>query len=149
MLITIILSGLVPSVVFAALLGLHQRTRVRLGDERGVALQTVIVIVVLLAIAGAIAGVLLTRGGEAVAEAEQQDILVDAADITNEGLCESYGFSWAGGNCYRTVPVAKPASDFTTQSDCEAAAHLGEDLGYTWNADPDGDPLTDDARCEA
>ena len=39
-------------------------------DVQGIALQTVIVIVVLLAIAGAVAGVLLTRGGEAVTELE-------------------------------------------------------------------------------
>ena len=80
-------------------------------DVRGVALQTVIVIVVLLAIAGAVAGVLISRGGEAVAEAERQDIVRDASEFTHEGLCESYGLTWTSGSCYRTLPV-QPASEY-------------------------------------
>ena len=112
----------------------------------GVALQTVIVIVVLLAIAGAVAGVLLSRGGEAVAEAEQQEILVDAADITNKGLCQSYGFIWADGvnTCYRTLPSAPDPSTFTSASACTGATHLGIALNYTWDDKGDSDPNNDE-----
>lgn len=132
-----IVSLMVPLIVGLATIGIPAGAPRLVSDVRGVALQTVIVIVVLLAIAGAVAGVLITRGGEAVAEAEQQEILVDASDITNPGLCESYGFSWAGGACYRTVPVQRPAEDFTTESACNDYEHLGS-KPYTWS--PAGDP---------
>lgn len=144
MFITILLSVLLASVIWAAPLLLQTRSGSRRGDQRGVALQTVIVIVVLLAIAGAVAGVLLTRGGEAVAEAERQEILVDASEITNEGLCKSYGFTWADNSCYRTVPAAPLASSFNNMGEdvCEGAVHLGQMLNYTWTDDPDdADPL--------
>ena len=98
----------------------------------GVALQTVIVIVVLLAIAGAVAGVLLSRGREAVAEAERQDIVRAASEFTQEGLCESYGFTWTSGSCYRTVPVRQAASTFTTKSTCEDYTYQGN-KPYTWH----------------
>ena len=63
-------------------------------DNRGIALQTVIIIVVLLAIAGAVAGVLLARGGEAVGELEDREVEVDLGDIENETLCEELGGTW-------------------------------------------------------
>ena len=99
MLAVIVLSVVVP--VLAGILSLVRRDRLRLSvaDVRGIALQTVIVIVVLLAIAGAEAGVLLTRGGEAVQEVERQDITREASEFTNEGLCEAYGFTWSSGTC--------------------------------------------------
>ena len=52
----------------------------RVADIRGVALQTVIVIVVMLVIAGAVAGVLLTRGGEVVSDLEGQEVGPVTAD---------------------------------------------------------------------
>ena len=65
-------------------------------DERGIALQTVIIMVVLLAIAGAIAAVLLTRGGEAASQLEAQSIsAVKAKNITSRALCNnSNGLVW-------------------------------------------------------
>ena len=63
---------LVPAA--AAVLAQRRGLATRLADIRGVALQTVIVIVVMLVIAGAVAGVLLTRGGEVVSDLEQQEV---------------------------------------------------------------------------
>lgn len=70
-------------------------------DMRGIALQTVIVIVVLLAIAGAVAGVLVARGG-----AEVQRLDEDAPDVFttlgNQTDCEAAGGVWTatgGGSC--------------------------------------------------
>ena len=75
-----------------------------MSDVRGVALQTVIVIVVLLAIAGAVAGVLLSRGGEAVAEAERQDITRAATEFTNKRpLRGLWLYVGCRGHLYRLV----------------------------------------------
>ena len=63
-----LLSLLVPSVAIAARF-LLPSWRLRIVDDlRGIALQTVIIMVVLLAIAGGVAAVLLSRGGEAVSD---------------------------------------------------------------------------------
>ena len=43
-------------------------------DQRGIALQTVIILVVMLAIAGTVAAVLLSRAGDVTSEMETQDI---------------------------------------------------------------------------
>lgn len=108
MLTAIALSAALPSLGVVVYLLRKYRPELQPRDIRGVALQTVIVIVVLLAIAGAVAGVLLTRGGEAVEEAERQDITREASEFDNDRLCEAYGFDWswtdpnnhdAGGTC--------------------------------------------------
>ena len=49
-------------------------------------LQTVIIMVVLLAVAGAVAGVLLTRGGEAVSDIERQQVAREPSDFSTETL---------------------------------------------------------------
>ena len=103
MLTVIVLSIAVPSLAGVAYLGLRSRLPRLAANVRGIALQTVIIMVVLLAVAGAVAGVLLTRGGEAVSEVERQEITRDPADFTNSGLCEGYGFTWnAAGTCTQT-----------------------------------------------
>lgn len=95
MLTAIAISAALPFVGGAVYLIRRQRPGLQLSDIRGVALQTVIVIVVLLAIAGAVAGVLLTRGGEAVQEAENQEITRDPTEFNNQKrLCEAYGFTY-------------------------------------------------------
>ncbi|MXY08936.1 MAG: hypothetical protein F4Z00_12495 [Acidimicrobiaceae bacterium] len=91
---TFVISIVVPLAVGATLLAARSRLPKLAADTRGIALQTVIVMVVLLAIAGGVAAVLLTRGGEAVSDIEQQEILRNAGDYTNETLCEAAGFSW-------------------------------------------------------
>ncbi len=90
-----ILSLTIPVVAGAVYL-LAQRDKLpkRVADARGIALQTVIIMVVLLAIAGGVSAVLLTRGGEAVDNIERTDITRDAGDYSNETLCEAAGFTW-------------------------------------------------------
>jgi hypothetical protein len=56
---------------------------------RGIALQTVIVIVVMLVIAGGVAGVLLSRGGEVISDLEGQD--VSSSEISDAVECGSAG----------------------------------------------------------
>ena len=59
------------------------------GDERGIALQTIIIMVVLLAIAGAVAAVLLTRAGEDTTRLEEETTRWD--EITDARGCEIAG----------------------------------------------------------
>ena len=94
MLTVAVLSLVIPSLAGAAYLALRGTLPNLVADARGIALQTVIVMVVLLAIAGAVAAVLLTRGGEAVTEIERQKITQDASNYTNKVLCSQAGFNW-------------------------------------------------------
>ena len=64
-------------------------------DLRGIALQTVIIMVVLLAIAGGVAAVLLNRGGEAVTDIERQQISRQASEFSGSSLCKAAGFVWS------------------------------------------------------
>ena len=91
-------------------------------DERGIALQTIIIMVVLLAIAGSVAAVLLNRAGQETANLEG-GVSSTAYGITNEQGCNIGGYTWqitttaatiddddeeglkAAG---RTIPVANP-----------------------------------------
>ena len=94
----------VPSLFGIASLGLRRRSECISADIRGIALQTVIIMVVLLVIAGAVAGVLLTRGNEAVSDLERQDVSRAASDFSNRALCVAGGFKWtsvAGGSACR------------------------------------------------
>ena len=94
MLTVVILSIVVPSLVATAGVALTGKLPNLVADARGIALQTVIIMVVLLAIAGGVAAVLLSRGGEAVRDIERQDITRDAADFSGKSLCEAAGHSW-------------------------------------------------------
>ena len=69
----IVVSVLVPIAAAAILLAVRNRLPRLAADVRGIALQTVIVMVVLLAIAGAVAAVLLSRGSEAISEVEESE----------------------------------------------------------------------------
>ena len=142
----IVLSVVVPSVAGLIYLALRKGFLIAPADVRGIALQTVIIMVVLLAVAGAVAGVLLARGGEAVEEVQRQDITREASEFSNERLCNAYGFSWAAGTCYSTLPTAPTAASFNDRGKpaCEDAVHLGNRLGYTWTDDPNSnDPLSE------
>lgn len=99
----VILALAVPALIAIACLGLRRAQSTPMvrslalakgADTRGIALQTVIVIVVLLAIAGAVAGVLLTRGSEATSQLEDTDVVRDAWEYNSETLCEAAGFDW-------------------------------------------------------
>ena len=97
MLAAIIVSLLAP---VAGLLLLRRLSPRVVADLRGIALQTVIIMVVLLAVAGAVAGVLLARGGEAVSD-------IDRAQVTrspnvydgSEALCRAAGYTYSAGTC--------------------------------------------------
>ena len=94
MLTVVLLSIVVPGVGGAAYLILRGQLPKLASDVRGIALQTVIVMVVLLAIAGGVAAVLLSRGGEAITDIENQKIARQASDYTNKVLCDAAGFKW-------------------------------------------------------
>ena len=63
-------------------------------DERGIALQTVIIMVVLIAIAGAIAAVLFSAAEEASDELENSSISVNAYAAATEGQCTRSNGDW-------------------------------------------------------
>ena len=94
MLTVVVLSLVMPSLVAAAGLALRSKLPNLVADVRGIALQTVIIMVVLLAIAGGVAAVLLSRGGEAVTDIERQQITRSAADFSGTALCKAAGFNW-------------------------------------------------------
>ena len=62
-------------------------------DERGIALQTIIIMVVLLAIAGSVAAVLLNRAGQETANLEG-GVSSTAYGITNKQGCDIGGYEW-------------------------------------------------------
>ena len=93
MLTVIVLSIVVPSVAAAVFMALRGRLPIPVADRRGIALQTIIIMVVLLAIAGAVAAVLVTRAGT------ETDRLDDGetdrwTEIGNKTGCEIAGGTW-------------------------------------------------------
>ena len=76
-------------------------------DQRGIALQTVIIMVVLLAIAGGVAAVLLNRGSEASDQLASADFGLSASSFTNETGCHSAGHGWNGSTCQSLVETNK------------------------------------------
>lgn len=108
----------IPSLILLAYLGMRRTQSMpfarslalaRGGDARGIALQTIIIMVVLLAIAGAVAGVLLTRAGQTTQQAETADVTsaIDTpAECTNTQLVGSeLGTLNAAGTRCTFVPV--------------------------------------------
>ena len=85
----------VPSLFGIVSWGLRGRSEGVSADRRGIALQTVIIMVVLLVIAGAVAGVLLSRGNQAVTDLERQDITQAATNYTHRNLCLAAGYKWS------------------------------------------------------
>ena len=97
MLVVIALSLALPVAAGTAFVALRGRASSLIADARGIALQTVIIMVVLLAIAGGVAAVLLSRGGEAITDIERQQISRTAADFSGPALCKAAGFTWNTG----------------------------------------------------
>ena len=83
-------------------LALRGRLPKLVADRRGIALQTVIIMVVLLAIAGGVAAVLLNRGGQAVTDIERQQITRSASEFKGSALCHAAGHSWNATACVTT-----------------------------------------------
>ena len=74
-------------------------------DERGIALQTIIIMVVLLAIAGAVAAVLFNRAGQETQRLEDSAGSVEIYGISSELLCRT------GNGTWQTRTAAVPAGD--------------------------------------
>ena len=90
---TLIIVALVPGIAIAAGLARRKWLADVAADARGIALQTVIVMVVLLSIAGGVAAVLLTRGQDAIAEVERQNVTI-ASRFPDATSCARAGFTW-------------------------------------------------------
>lgn len=97
MLLVIGVSIIVPLAVALGLTALRSKLPRLVVDTRGIALQTVIIMVVLLAIAGSVAAVLLTRGSDAVDDLDQSSVGPEASEYNNERLCERAGYTWSEG----------------------------------------------------
>jgi len=63
-------------------------------DERGIALQTIIVMVALIAVAVAVSAVILTRGSEVADDLERQNVTFQPSRFRTEALCLEYDYSW-------------------------------------------------------
>lgn len=73
-------------------------------DERGIALQTAIIMAVLIAVAVSISAVILSRGGEVADDLQRQNVTFKPERLLTEDLCNKYDFKWdpagdAGGTC--------------------------------------------------
>ena len=90
-------------------------------DERGIALQTVIIMVVMLAIAGAIAGVLFNRAQESQDELEATPVTVNLYRIKDADQCRRAGGNWetatATGDDLAQLQVAFGGSANVTAAD--------------------------------
>ncbi len=149
MLTVIYLTAGVLLLLLADFLAWKRRSSRSSIDIRGIALQTVIILVVLIAIAGAIAAVLVSRGNQAVSEIQRTDITSDASDYTSEPLCTAAGFSWSGSSCGAAAAAGPRPSTYTDQATCTAAQH-------TWTAGTPGtcsassaSSYTSEANCKA
>lgn len=96
-------------------------------DERGIALQTIIIIVVLLAIAGAVSAVLVTRAGT---ETDRLEGETDRwTDIANETGCEIAGGVWnnpgGAGNC--SPPGTAVHNSSTPHAPTAADCHISNE----------------------
>ncbi len=83
----------VPTAFVAAWLLWRRSWSQAFADIRGIALQTVIVIVVMLVIAGGVAGVLLSRGTEVIGDLEASDV---GAACTETSIRDSAGVELTG-----------------------------------------------------
>ena len=89
-------------------------------DQRGIALQTIIIMVVLLAIAGSVAAVLLSRAGEETANLDRGATSA-AYGITNRTGCELGGHQWAAAGTALSN-AEKAALDIARSDDSWTAA---------------------------
>ena len=124
----VMLAIAVPALIAIAYLGLRRAQSTPMvrslalaksADTRGIALQTVIIIVVLLAIAGAVAGVLLTRGTEATSQLEETDVVRDAYEYGSKTLCEAAGFTWDDTMTDWPGRTSGTRTDTTTDDKCQ------------------------------
>ena len=89
----ILISVVVPIAAGALFLAARHRLPKPAADARGIALQTIIVMVVLLAIAGAVAAVLLNRAGSETDRLENET--VDFSQYETKFGCDTADGTWA------------------------------------------------------
>lgn len=138
MALTVAVAAGVPCLVLLTLVGVRRIRSLpftqtpavaRGGNQRGIALQTVIIMVVLLAIAGGIAAVLLQRGQEAETQLAAQAVGVNVYAATNNSQCDRLGGNWAtSGATLTQVGLVQAAgrkqsdgTDFTTAAQLNTA----------------------------
>lgn len=110
----------VPAALGAAWLASRRSWSPAYQDNRGIALQTVIVIVVMLVIAGGVAGVLLSRGAAVQADLEAQDV-TRAVDTAQE--CADAGNTLTAD---ATDAVFTPGTNCVVTSDSNMANDTGD-----------------------
>ena len=147
----------VPCLIGASVFWLNHQTARLVANTSGIALQTVIIMVVLLAIAGAVAAVMVARGNQAVGEIERTNITRQPSDFTSETLCTAAGFTWSSGAC--TSPAASPGppsppvdpgpgaalTAYTVEAHCTAQKHVWSSGACT--ANPTKSAYTVEANC--
>ena len=145
MLTVVMLSMIVASTAVATRWALRGRLPNSVADVRGIALQTVIIMVVLLAIAGGVSAVLLNRGGEAVTDIERQQISREASEFSGSALCNAAGFVWssASSSCHATAAVVVVHIGVTPHT---ALVHCHSAVGGTDNHTHTWDPVL--PRCD-
>lgn len=102
----------------AVTLGLALRQATQAADRRGIALQTVIIMVVLVVIGGAVAAVLVSRAGQETDRLENVDSSIDVDKYASKSLCEQRGHVWSSGAC-----TAGAFGTYDTQGPCVEAGH--------------------------
>ena len=99
----VMLAIAVPALLAIAYLGLRRAQSTPMvrslalakgADTRGIALQTVIIIVVLLAIAGAVAAVLLSTGAEVASDLEESDV---TGSVDTDAECTGHSMGATSG----------------------------------------------------
>ena len=139
MLTVVMLSMIMSSAAVAARWALRSRLPNSVADVRGIALQTVIIMVVLLAIAGGVSAVLLNRGGEAVTDIERQQISRQASEFSGSALCNAAGFVWstASSSCHATAAVVVLHGSgklHLTETDCHSGPEgTNDNHTHTWD----------------
>lgn len=115
-------------------------------DERGIALQTIIIMVVLLAIGGAVAAVLLTRAGT---ETDRLEGETDRwTEVGNETGCDIAGGVWndVSGSCNEPgTAIHNVNTSHNSYSTCHTTTEGNPTHVHSWadnDGDGDGDPAT-------
>ncbi len=119
----VLLAVCVPLVAVAAHFVVGEKRPKVFADVRGIALQTVIIIVVLLAIAGSVAGVLLTRAGDVTSQLESQEavpgLVTSGATCTAHSMGDRPGVWTAGNTCTWTSATNAAPFNNVTKSRCD------------------------------
>ncbi len=143
---TLALAVGIPLALGAICLASRRSRPLVTADARGIALQTVIVIVVMLVIAGGVSGVLLSRGGDVISDLESAD--VNATEINSRDECTSAARALTGdsnaviGSGERTASWDINAQQCTVRGDGDDGTSSAQQLfGRTeceQFRDPDG-----------